>query len=346
MTPHRSRRHGSLVPALIAVAGLVLAGCATPPSGTDTASSVAETPSEIASQATDTDQRIAENLVSIVAQLNELPPWSSTIQINPPQSSFGSALLDAFEGAGYGVQRVEQDQGNHYVSFRSSTEQSESGTLYSYSVWIGAGISIERRFRDTEGQLLPATPITVTGVRPKAMRVDDRPYSVGVSAGIEFPSGIVFRDEAYELVATAERTAITSGSSRAGTRRSRAANGGVKIQEILAPYRPKRQATLSFPTAANNVLGDPNKRAIVAISEAYDAATDVFLVSGCRPPSFSQAGDSEEDSLTRSRRVRAELLNRGFASAVILEESCEPGRYNQNLPRRAVVLTLERLRDT
>lgn len=334
----RARRLGTAL--LISL--ISLAGCATTPDD-DAPDPRADAPSN---PALEIDSRIATNLVSVVAQLNELPPWSNTIQINPPSSSFGAALMDAFEAAGYGVQLVPEDQGNNYISFRSSTEQSESGTLYSYSIWIGSQISVERRFRDVQAQLLPATPITITGVTPKAMSVDDRPYSTGVSAGIEFPSGVVFRDDAYELIATAERSSVTTGSGATTSSARLAANRDIRVQEILAPYRPKRQTTLSFPTAANNVLGDPNKRAIVAISEAYNAATDVFLVSGCRPASFAQPADSEQDSLTRSRRVRAELLNRGFASAVIFEETCEPGRYNQNLPRRSVVLTLERLRDT
>lgn len=333
--------------AILCASVILLTACqSTGPAGTGVATGVAAAAATTGSDfaATETDIRIAENLVSVVGQLNELPPWSSTVQINPPNSSFGTALFNAFEAVGYGVQRVEQDQGINYVSFRSSTEQSESGTLYNYSVWVGGRISVERTFRDVQGELLPSSPITLIGVAPKTINIDDRRYSDNVPAGLEFPTGVIFRDDSYELLAARESITTTSGGNTRASAAAAAASDA-RIQEILAPYRPKRQATLSFPTAANNVLGDPNKRAIVAISEAYNAATDIFLVSGCRPASFGAPTDPQRDSETRTQRIRAELLNRGYASGVILEETCEPGRYNRELPRRSVVLTLERLRD-
>lgn len=342
----KARVAARLAPPCAVLALVLLSACATT-SGPDSAvgSDTARSTEQDAVVASDTDALIARSLVSATAQMNDLPPWSTTVQINVPSSSFGSALFNALEEAGYGVQRVPDDQGSHYISHRSSTEQSESGRIYTYSMWVGGGVAIERRFKEAGSTLLPASPVVITGIRPKTITVDDRDFARAVRAGIEFPSGVEFRDDAYELIQSRALTSVTTGGDDSAAAKARRVNE-LKVEEILAAYRPKRQATLSFPSAANNVLGDPNKRAIVAISEAYRPSTDIFLVSGCRPATYSSPAEPATDSMARANRVRAELLNRGYASGVILQETCEPGRYNEELPRRAVVLTLERLRDT
>lgn len=333
---------------VIAIAAIMLLGACTtvPEAGPESAFVNAWAAGTSTNEATQTDSLIARNLVEIVTQINDLPPWSTTVQINEPNSSFGSALFNALEAAGYGVQRVPEDQGRHYVSYRTSAEQSESGRTHVYSMWVGGEVAVERRFREIEGTLLPISPVILTGVRPKTINVDDRYFAAEVSAGVEFPSGAEFRDDGFELIQSRERPLLTTGGSQRNLNATTARDEALEVEKILTPYRPKRQTTLSFPTAANNVLGDPNKRAVVAISEAYRASTDIFLVSGCRPASFASPAEPETDSMERAQRVRAELLNRGYAAGVILEETCEPGRYNQSLPRRSVVLTLERLRDT
>ncbi len=340
---YRARYKGTAVAALTL---FVLSACST---SSGPVNPIDTEPTDAAAQrsttATDMDDLIARSLISATAQINDLPPWSTTVQINVPTSSFGNALFNALEEAGYGVQRVPDDQGTNYISYRSSIEQSESGRVHTYGMWVGGRIALERQFRETGGTLLPDSPLVLVGVRPKTINIDDRGFASQTRAGIEFPSGVEFRDEAYELIQSRELGSITTGKGNGSLSAARRISE-IQVEEILAPYRPKRQATLSFPSAANNVLGDPNKQAIVAISDAYRPSTDIFLVSGCRPATFSSPAEPEADSIARTQRVRAELLNRGYASGVILEENCEPGRYNEKLPRRAVVLTLERLRDT
>lgn len=301
---------------------------------------------------------VATDLVSVLMQTRELPPWSTTVQLGPERGAFGRALVDAFRGGGYGVQRVSIDQGQRFVRHERGRIESEAGATIRYALGVGS-LRVARDYRRVDGKLFPASVVRLEGATPTRVIVNDDVYRQRGGETV-FPSGVVFLGEDGEELARREREVrVTAGSARAAGERigaerflvqARAAiflGDRLDASETVLEERslvPFKQLVLRFPEPDSLALGADNKRALARLRAYFDERVDRFSLTGCSHGRSLLWDGTESDSLARSQRVKEELMIAGVPSARVREEGCFATRYADRLPPQAVVVTLERRR--
>ena len=299
------------------------------------------------------DARVAaSDLVSVIMQLPALSPFATTIQISPPTSVLGEALDEALRDGGFGIQRVDDDQGSRYVSYRTDRTESDAGASMRLLAAVGS-VAVERDYRRTaSGALFPVSPVRVRGHEPALVIVNDDVYLAQAGEGA-FPSGVVFFDDAGEEVSRRART-LTASSGRTVQdfdvgRELVLARSTLfladRLQQEAIPdetLAPIAQAVLPFPHPSDLVLGERNKLAISRLLERYEPPRDRFTLTGCSHGKSLLWDGTESAALARSQRVKEELMLAGVASQDVLEEGCFAERFSDKLPRHGVVVTLER----
>ena len=171
-----------------------------------------------------------------------------------------------------------------------------------------------------------------------------------------FPSGVVFLGAGGEVLARREREVrVTEGSARAAGERVEAerflvlarANLFLTDRLLEEPEPPGTRAPilqvgLRFPEPESLRLGEANKRALSRLRDAFRSASDRFSLIGCSHGKSLLWDGTESDALARSQRVKEELVLGGVPSSHVREEGCFETRYGADLPRDAVLVTLER----
>ena len=107
-------------------------------------------------------QLIATNLIAALVQIPEMRPATATLQVSPPQTAFGNALVRALEDAGFGLQRVSADQGQRYVSYSKRLAETESGVVTDYSLAVGK-IKLSREYQVQDQAIYPSSLMNITG---------------------------------------------------------------------------------------------------------------------------------------------------------------------------------------
>jgi len=294
---------------------------------------------------------IATDLVSSLVQLTELSPFSTTIQVNRPVSDFGDELVSALRYSGYGVQIVTDDQGLNYLNYFSSFSEEDEGTYYTFKLLV-RDISISRSFIENEGSFVPSSPVRIKGVEAQRIIVNDDLFRQKIGDA-EFPSGVTFVDSNGRLIYHDQRTVVSTDAMK------RNENDQMKTEIALVharanvftksritatekrTYEPIKQVSLRFKPKSLD-LGSNNKTAIAQLLESFDASTDRLSITAC---SFGKSliwDGTESISLERGLRVRQELLSSNISIDNTRDESCFSTKYGDELPRRTVILTLER----
>lgn len=294
---------------------------------------------------------IATDLVSSLVQLSELSPFSTTIQVNRPVSDFGDELVSALRYSGYGVQIVTDDQGLNYLNYFSSFSEEDEGTYYTFKLLV-RDISISRSFIENDGSFVPSSPVRIKGVQAQRIIVNDDLFRQSIGDA-EFPSGVTFVDPNGRLIYYDQRTVVTTNAMK------RNANDQIKTEMALIharanvftksritatekrTYEPFKQVSLRFKPKSLD-LGLNNKSAIALLLESFDAGSDRLSITAC---SFGKSliwDGTESVSLERGLRVRQELLSSNISIDNTRDESCFSTKYGDELPRRTVILTLER----
>ena len=115
---------------------------------------------------------IARNLIHVLAQLPELHPMQTTLQVSTPSTPFGERVLARLEDAGYGIQEVTADQGEHYVRYRAERAETETGERTRYRIAVGE-VALERDYRVVEGETVPGSAMSVRGAGSRDVALDD-----------------------------------------------------------------------------------------------------------------------------------------------------------------------------
>lgn len=306
---------------------------------------------------------VGVDLVSVLIQLPALSPFFTTLQFSPPPTAFGEVLERTLRDSGYGMQRVSDDQGQHYVSYLHTLDTNARGRqIATYAVRV-AGIEVERDYRrESVGgrgttRLVPVSAIRVVGTTPTPVVVNDDLYRRRVDPGEDFVSGVLFLDEHGSSLARQERLVRASESA------ARESGERVNVERFLVlaranlfhadrlravedehegERRPLWQVTLRFDEPDSLHLGSGNKRALARLRQRFDADSDRFSITGCSHGKSLLWDGTESQSLARSQRVKEELLLGGVPSRLLREEGCFDTRYGESLPPNAVSVTLER----
>jgi len=294
---------------------------------------------------------IATDLVSSLVQLSELSPFSTTIQVNRSVSDFGDELIRALRYSGYGVQIVPDDQGLNYLDYITSFSEADDGNFYSFELVV-RDISISRTFIESGNTFIPSSPVTIKGVAAQRIVVNDDIYRQSIG-NAEFPSGVSFVDRTGEQVYYDPRLVVSTNAMK------RNANDQIKTEMVLIHARanlftksritasekrnfePYKQVSLRFRPKSLD-LGVKNKSAIGLLLESFDVSTDRLSITACNFGKSLMWDGTESVALERGLRVRQELLASNISIDHTRDESCFSTKYGDKLPRRTVLLTLER----
>jgi len=294
---------------------------------------------------------IATDLVSSMVQLSELSPFSTTIQVNKPVSTFGHELINALRYSGYGVQIVPDDQGLNYLNYYSSFSEVEQGNYYTFKIVI-RDISISRSFIRSDEIYIPNSPVKIRGVSAQRILVNDDIYRQ-IIGDAEFPSGVTFTDSNGRLTYHDPRHVVSTNAMK------RNANDQIKTEMVLIharanlftksrisanetrTFEPYKQVSLRFQPQSMD-LGINNKKAIGLLLDSFDVSTDRLSITACNFGKSLIWDGTESVALERGHRVRQELLASNISIDNTRDEGCFSTKYGNELPRRTVLLTLER----
>jgi len=116
--------------------------------------------------------RIAGQIVEIFKQLPRHHPEKSTIQISPTTNELGSSLESRFTDAGYGIQRVTDDQGQSYLKYSIVKDDIESECEITVAAKIGH-TEVSRDYVSSQGTLVPTSAFLITGHPPSPVSLDE-----------------------------------------------------------------------------------------------------------------------------------------------------------------------------
>ncbi len=198
-------RHSTRAIALAIPMIVSLTGCAGTPSRDD----VVE-----ADQAT----LVAEDFVSALAQLRGFSPRNTTLQMRPVSSEFGNQLASELRRAGFGMQRVpEDDTGPLLVTYEAEGFESEDAHSVGYRVRVGS-VELGRAYEIRGGRVFPMTALSVRGTRISEEPLDDTIFD---------------RNVASEADAKKQRDAVLDGPASRRTQDGKATGQSILDDETL-----------------------------------------------------------------------------------------------------------------
>ena len=272
--------------------------------------------------------RVSTNLVSALVQLPEVSPTTTTLQVSTPTSAFGNVVLRALEDAGYGLQRVDADQGRHYVAYSRRFAETEAGPVTDYELLVG-DVRLQREYVHEGERVFPSSLLTIEGSAavPADIVLDDAVFREQGGEGDAFISGVRVEGDLPSSVAEvavndfdvrpAERR--TSPEEVLETARRRRALADAERGDTtldLETYERTRRTVLIFEDAATRTMGPGNKQAVRLL--ARDAGEDdVFVVTAC-----TDADGRDEASRERGARVIEEFLGYGIDAGAMRLAPC------------------------
>ena len=274
---------------------------------------------------------ISTNLVSVLVQLPEAPPSSATLQLSEPDTAFGNTLVRALEEAGYGLQRVEADQGARYVAYRRSFAETDAGPVAEYELIVG-DIVLRREYVSEDGRVLPSSLLSVDGseAAPTDLVLDDTVFAEQGGEGAAFISGIRAADGTAavdEVLVEAsgprslERRADRYEVLSAASRRAALAATEDHPPSPLDGLERVRRTVLIFDDSETRRMGAANKRA-VRLLVRDTAAEDLFVITAC-----TAADGRDEAARARGARVIEEFLGHGVAPEAVRLAPCVRASY-------------------
>lgn len=280
-------------------------------------------------------QLIATNLVSTLVQIPGMQSAGKTLQVNDPQSAFGSAIIRALEEAGYGLQRVSADQGQSYVSYSKRLSETESGLVTDYSLAVGK-VQLSREFTVDRAAIYPSSLMIISGPQPvdNVVLVDEIFTEQG-GDGDEFISGVQASDQPesgidartvgvndYDEIPAEKRTTQNAVFAQAERRFfENSAKREIPDLNLLDKYR---RTVLIFNNSTTRFLGTGNKRAVRLLAREFEPS-DVMLIKACQ-----DADGVNESAFGRAIRVQQELSGLGVPDESTYIAPCARTSYRHS----------------
>jgi len=330
-------------PALIAVAALALQGCAV--------FFADERDDLIGASADGTSAEeldlIAQNLVFTLAQLTELNPMNTTVQLSRPRTEFGREIVRRVHGVGYGVQAVPDDRGANYLRYRVQRTVSEQADETRYVVSIG-DVSVERSFERVDGRLVPISSQRVRGAEALSMvELNDDLFELDEDFSL---SKVSFADEKQpqiiDMATGIDELADEEPRTDAFELRVRQNLYGrleSNYAQIFVEYDDVDQESVSFPNDSMR-LGPEQKQIVIDYAARAQPETDLLSVIGCSHGNTEISNGNSVLAIGRANRIKEALVYAGVPAEMVLDEGCWADTYHATFPKRGVVLTLKRRR--
>lgn len=321
---------------------IVLSGC----------SGVAERLRGGSAQATPAElDLIAQNLVYTLAQLDELNPLSTTVQISPPRSAFGREIARRVRDVGYGVQSVPDDRGGNYLRYTIQRTRSQFSDETRYRVSIG-NRSVERAYERIGGRLQPASEQRVRGADATvAIELNDDLFALSAASPVSRVAFDADLEPQVVDVATGEAVdpdadapvQLDSDPFRARIKQNLYGRIGSNYAQLFADYQDIDQHSLTFANDSMR-LGAEQKAIIADYAARTNPQTDLVSVVGCSHGRTAIDNGNSVLAIGRANRVKEALVYAGLSPEIVLDEGCWAGDYHATFPKRGVVMTLKRRR--
>jgi len=292
---------------------------------------------------------IATDMVSVMIQVRELNPLTTTMQYSKPGTDLGRQLVEKLQLAGYGMQEVSADQGVYYIGYQTRSIQGNLGMITDVVVSI-AGIEIRREYNVSEGHVVPASLMYVNGTGSFDNIVLNENLFLQQSENIRFESGVEIELPDASILASVPRdVGAGSDTESAGDMQNAILEARANLlrktsDEILAAraeYRDLVRALLRFEDGLLT-LGRKNKAVINQVLTEFDDSKDAIFLSSCAGENGTAAQAAE-----RSSRVKEELVLTGVAIDLVVEKGCVAGHYPEGqVEDQTVVLLHSRIDKT
>lgn len=325
------------LPALVTSAALALGGCASAPS-VDTSAYLPRTggdPALIAATAENELRHlrlVAINLVAALVQIPEMRPERATLQVSAPASAFGHAIVRALEDAGFGVQRVSNDQGRNYVSYSERFAETESGPVTDFTLSVG-GIRLSREYVERDGNIYPSSLMTVLGTESAAnIALADDVFREQGGAGTAFISG-ARSSEGIDDGSGIRTVDVADFDELPMERRSTQEDVLLRARQLfferdaarsppdLSRYERFRRTVLIFDDTKTQFMGPANKRAVRLLVREFDT-DDLLVIRACH-----DADGRNEAAGAHAIRVEEELASHGVAAESAWIAPCVRASY-------------------
>jgi len=323
--------------------------CATKPVTTFNESDIVPTEEQSKFSAQFSDAHIdliATDMVSVMIQVRELNPLITTIQYSNPVNRFGERLIDKLRLAGYGMQEVSADQGVNYIGYQTRKVQGNRGSITDVLIKL-AGIEIRREYNVTDGHVIPASLMFVTGTESFDNIVLNENLFLQQSDIIRFESGIEIEMPDSSILASIPRN-VGAGSDNKSTggrqnaileaRKNLLRKSREEIQSSREQYRDLVRALVRFQ-GGQLTMGRKNKAVLKKVLADFDQSKDAIFVSSCVAD-----GVAPEQAVERSSRIKEELVLSGVAVDLVVEKGCVQSYYPDNtVEPQTVVLIHSRI---
>lgn len=284
---------------------------------------------------------IASNLVYAMAQLEELRPIQTTVQITEPKTPLGKTVLDRLKDAGYGIQIVETDIGPSYVRYKFEDSTTERGPISRYTMSIG-GIEVSRDFTIRGDNMYPDSAIEIVGAKDAFIELNDKIFE---ERGDNYEENVVFID-AIEPVFDGQ-TQLASANDSASTpvepiKKNMYVTRSSNYSSLFSEYDDLESKVLIFPNDSM-VMGAKNKKVVNRFAQQMNPETDLISVIGCSHGKSNIQNGNSVLAVGRANRVKEAFVFAGVEYGKVMDEGCwAPRHFDEMMPRRGVVLTLKR----
>ncbi|MFK7992690.1 MAG: hypothetical protein AB8B87_01040 [Granulosicoccus sp.] len=281
-------------------------------------------------------QLIATNMISTLVQIPRMQSGSITLQINKPQTAYGNAVVRALEDAGFGLQQVNADQGQNYVSYSKRLSETESGLVTDYELSVGK-ISLRREYSVQDGNLIyPSSLLTIDGTDSIAdIELSDSIFVEQGGRGDAFISGVQLEGEPDPNLAV-KTVDVRDYDELPADKRTPQADifdqARLHFFEIQARrdsppldrFNKHRRTVLIFDDNQTQLMGATNKQAVRLLVREF-SDDDIMIIKACL-----DADGSNDAAMTRAIRVEQELLGFGIPPESTYIAPCARASYRHS----------------
>lgn len=318
------------------------------------------------------------DLLSVLPQLKE--PLSTTVQISDAESGKSVNAANELVALGYGIQRVDADQGSNFL-YVTDLPDTDSGNSTSSRLRVSMGdLELTRSYeiikRSAKSNIsdavnlvwrnnkavVPTGPLTIGGTRQPiqitGINVElDSSASNGPSyeftagnvqyaalAPIEggIPTISLITEDIVQRVADSA-SAGPSLASLDSDQFGNLFNGDPSaFASILDDYNRIVREFVIFPNDSQN-LGQPGKLLVKKLVNRFSVNSDIIGIIGCSNGPTSLEIGNEGLALGRATRIVEELIAAGISKDKVFDEGCWSSTTDADgFPNRGVVIDLWR----
>jgi len=270
---------------------------------------------------------VVTDLVSVLIQIPSLNPTTTTLQMSQPETELGTTLLSAIENAGYGIQIVETESGDNYLSYALRTAETEAGIINDYLISVDE-IELRREYNTTASGIYPSSLMFVKGIEDArkillteqmfAEQGGEQLFLSGVDpgrGGISDPGNVkeVFTDDALRQPF---KNRVTQSEVFAQAIRNTFEVAKDEQRSDLAGLKRFQRVVLLFPNNTELVLGTGNKVAIRSLLDKFNDG-DLLDITAC-----DDVDGRNEMAERRAIRIEQELMSHGVSADAIRRAEC------------------------